>query len=585
MAEARASYLKQLSEIWSRLQAGQRITIIVFLVLVAGGLGALVFFMNRIEYEVLYRDLNAEDAQAIAAKLKEEKREYRVQGTSILVKAPKEEIEKMRLDVAGSGLARSGRVGYEIFDKSPFGMTDFTEQVNLQRALEGELARTISSLSEISQARVHLVLSKDSLFEERKEEAKASVAVRLKKGAELSKSNIAGIRGLVAGAVPGLRTFNVSIVDDEGSLLSPASGGGDGARAEVESGIREQLEREMVNKVISILEPLVGKSKVHANASIDLDFNSTEQTEETFNPNPPVVLSQQKSEERVGGSATVSGIPGTQSNTASAPPQPPGSTPERLRHSEVTNYEVSKLTRHTVQPKGTVNRISVAVILDHKAVYTKGEDGKVKTTFQPRTQEDLDAYRELVLAAVGFDKERGDVITLENVPFYTDSRPEEDQPPQPWYVKWQPYLLPGIKYTAFILLFLLVYFILFRPIKKRVFQSIAGVAPIAAQPTVEIGTEAHKALPGASPLKEVTGTTAGEAAALPGTGEEMPAGEPAVNLEALDDQIEREFMKEAQMLDAGTRKYAVMKKKLTERSKREPELVSQLIRTWIHEKD
>jgi flagellar M-ring protein FliF len=585
MAEARASYVKQLSEIWSRLQAGQRITIIVFLVLVAGGLGALVYFMNRIEYEVLYRDLNAEDAQAIAAKLKEEKREYRVQGTSILVKAPKEEIEKMRLDVAGSGLARSGRVGYEIFDKSPFGMTDFTEQVNLQRALEGELARTISSLSEISHARVHLVLSKDSLFEEKKEEAKASVAVRLKKGAELSKSNIAGIRGLVAGAVPGLRTFNVSIVDDEGSLLSPASGGGDGARAEVESGIREQLEREMVNKVISILEPLVGKSRVHANASIDLDFNSTEQTEETFNPNPPVVLSQQKSEERVGGSATVSGIPGTQSNTASAPPQPPGSTPERLRQSEVTNYEVSKLTRHTVQPKGTVNRISVAVILDHKAVYTKGADGKVKTTFQPRTQEDLDAYRELVLAAVGFDKERGDVITLENVPFYTDSRPEEDQPPQPWYVKWQPYLLTGIKYTAFILLFLLVYFILFRPIKKRVFQSIAGVAPIAEQATVEIGTEAHKALPGASPLKEVTGATAGGAAALPGTGEEMPAGEPAVNLEALDDQIEREFMKEAQMLDAGTRKYAVMKKKLTERSKREPELVSQLIRTWIHEKD
>jgi flagellar biosynthesis/type III secretory pathway M-ring protein FliF/YscJ len=145
--------------------------------------------------------------------------------------------------------------------------------------------------------------------------------------------------------------------------------------------------------------------------------------------------------------------------------------------------------------------------------------------------------------------------------------------------------LPAIKYASFLLLFLLVYLILFRPIKKRVVQSLAGVAPVPAQiPALEAGAEPPKALPGAGPVKEVTGT-AGEPAALPGTAEEAAAGEPAVNLEALDDQIEREFMKEAQLLDAGTRKYAVMKKKLTERAKREPEMVSQLIRTWIHEKD
>ena len=212
-------------------------------------IGAVVYFMNRVEYEALYRDLNPEDAQAIAAKLKEEKRNYIVEGTLILVAAPKTEIDKLPLEISGSGLARSGRIGYEILDKNQFGMTDFTEQINLQRALEGELARTISSLTEISQARVHIVLPKDSYFEESKESAKASVVLTLKHGEALSKSSISGIKGLVAGAVPGLHAYNVSIVDDEGQMLAQSMETGDAVRAEVESGVREQLEKEMAGKV------------------------------------------------------------------------------------------------------------------------------------------------------------------------------------------------------------------------------------------------------------------------------------------------------------------------------------------------
>ncbi len=586
MAVPRASYIKQLAEMWSRLQPMQRLTICVFVALVAIGLCSLVFFMNHVEYEVLYRDLNPEDALAIAAKLKDEKKDYRVQGTSILVAAPQAELDKLRLDVAGSGLARSGRVGYEIFDKNQFGMTDFTEQVNLQRALEGELARTISSLSEISQARVHIVLTKDSLFEEKKEEAKASVAVRLRKNVELSQSSIAGIKGLVAGAVPGLRASNVSIVDDRGQLLSNSVASADEARAEIESGIREQLEKEMVNKVISILEPVVGKGKVHANASIDIDFNSTEQTEESFNPSPAVILSQQKSEERVGGAGSASGVPGTQSNTAGNPtlqPVPSTAGPERLRQSEVTNYEVSKLVRHTVQPKGSLRRVSVAVILDHKSVYKKGSDGKVTTSYEPRSQADLDAYRELVFAAVGYDKERGDTVTLENVPFYYDERPEEDRPPVPWYVKWQSVLLPAMKYTSFILLFVFVYLILFRPIRKRVYQSIAGVSGVAREQLAQGSEEGGVKSIAAAAVKEVP---AGERQpeALP-SAEDAASGEAPLSPEDLDTQIEREFMKEAQLLDAGARKYAILRKKLSERAKREPEMVSQLVRSWVHERE
>jgi len=589
MAGNRSAFLKQLLEIWFRLEITQKFTVVVFGVLVLASLGGLIFLMNRVEYEVLYRDLNPEDAQAIAAKLKNDRKDYLVQGNSILVAAPKTDLDKLRLDIAGSGLGRSGKVGYEIFDKNQFGMTDFTEQVNLQRALEGELARTISSLSEITQARVHLVLPKDSLFEDKKVDAKASVVVGLKPGSELNSQNVAGIKNLVAGAVSGLRTQNVSIVDEEGKLLSQAASA-DEAQAEVQSGAREQLEREMTSKVVSILEPVVGKEKVHAKAWIDLDFNSTEQTEETFNPTPPTVLSQQRTEERMGGAVLPSGVAGTQSNQPGGQPASTSSPPERLRQSEVTNYEVSKLVRHTVQPKGTVRRISVAVILDHKTTYVKGADGKVTSTTQPRTQEELESYRELVLAAVGFDKERGDVVTLENVPFFTETRPEEDPPPLPWHIRWQQFLIPAMKYGSFLVLFLLIYFVLFRPIRKRVFESIP-MTPAPALAYSAAGEVAGQIEGGVPALPRGSIAESAPAIGSAETAPVLPAGEPAaaeteiLDLEALDDKIEREFMKEAQMVDLGGRKYAILKNKLIEKTKKDPEMISQLVRSWLQDKE
>lgn len=588
MPAKRPNFINQLLEMWSRLQWAQRLTIISFAFLGLVLIGSVVYFMNRVGYEALYRDLDPEDAQAIMAKLKEEKRDFIVQGNSILVAAPKTEIDKLRLEIAGSGLARSGRIGYEIFDKTQFGMTDFTEQVNLQRALEGELARTISSLSEISQARVHIVLAKDSVFEEKKEDAKASVVVRLKKGSELSKSSISGIKGLVAGAVPGLRTFNVSIVDDEGKLLSQSVESGDAARAEIESGIREQLEKEMAEKVVSILEPLVGKGKVHANASIDLDFNSMEQTEETFNPNPPVILSQQKSEERAGSSASASGVPGTQSTMTSGA-QNAASIPERVRQNEVTNYEVNKLVRHTVQPKGTIiRRLSVAAILDHKTVYTRTKDGKVTTVVEPRSQKDIDAYRELVLAAVGYNEQRGDVVTIENVPFYSETKPEEQLPAVPWYVKWQIYLLPAMKYSSFIVLFLIIYTVFIRPVRKRVFYALAAATPEGSsemlQPQLPPGETSPKALAGATQGEGTAALAGGAAGSLPAA-EAASLSEEELSLAASEEQVERELLKEAQIAEIGTRKHTALKKRLAEKAKRDPELVAQLMRSWLRNKE
>jgi flagellar M-ring protein FliF len=588
MAGERPNFVNQGREMWSRLLWPQRLTIIGFGFLGLAFIGSLVYFMNRVNYVPLYRDLNPEDAQAIAAKLTELKKDFvpekGADGTSILVAGSQAEVDKLWLEISGSGLARSGRIGYEIFDKNQFGMTDFIEQVNLQRALEGELARTISSLSEISQARVHIVLPKDSVFAENKEDAKASVFLNLKKNAELSKSSVSGIKGLLAGAVPGLHTYNVSIVDDEGRFLSQSIESGDGARSEMETGQRELREKEMSNKVISILEPLVGKGKVHANASIDLDFNTTEQTEETFNPNPPVIMSQQKSEERAGGASAPSGIPGMQSNMSPPVAQSGGSSPERVRQSEVTNYEVNKMSRHTVQPKGSViRRLSVAVILDHKTVDSKTKDGKVATTAVPRTQEDLNAYRDLVLAAVGYNQQRGDVVTIENVPFYKESKPEEPQVTVPLYIKLQGYAAPWMKYIVLLVMFTMAYFIFVRPIRKRVFQTMAFAAlgPGESSEAQLPAESASRALPEGRRPEEL-GAAEGSAGSLPAAEEGL--SEEMLSLEASDEQIERDLMKEATMIDLGSRKYAAMKKKLVEKAKSDPELVSQLLRSLLREK-
>jgi len=578
--------LNQLLEIWKRLSLSQKTTICIFGILGMALIGSLVFFINRVEYQTLVSDLSPEDAHAIVEKLREENRDFIVQGTSIKVRGNRNEIDLLMIDIAGDGLIGSGRVGFDIFDKSQFGMTDFTEQINRQRALEGELARTISSLDEVMRTRVHIVLPDESVFGADTESAKASVVITLRGGSELSKSSVAGIKSLVAGAVPDLRTRDVSIVDNEGNLLTKSVESADSERTELESGYREQLEKEMASKVVSILEPLVGKNKVHVTTSLDMDFNTTEQMEETYNPNTPAVLSQQTMEERSGpgNSAVATGVPGTQSNLT--PPemqQSVSSILERVRQSESTNYEVSKTVRHTVQPRGSVRRISVAVLLDHRKIYEETEDGDFTSRLVPISQKDLNDYRGLVLAAVGYNEQRGDVVTIENKPFFTDTKPAEPLLEESFYVKWQEYLVPGMKYLAFLILFLLIYLIFLRPIRRRVSHALS-MAAIGAGDATETqlptgGTE--DALPEGAAAGEI------ESAHEPGTeGALPPVSDGAGNFAALglsDQQIEQELLKEASLVDQGNRKAAVIKKKIVEKAKRDPETVSQLLRSVLRE--
>ena len=579
MAVNRPDVVNQMLEMWRRLEMRQRATMIAFAALGIILIVSVVYYANRVEYQTLYRDLNPEDAQAIVARLEEGKQKFRVKGTSILVAAPKDDIEKMRLEFSGAGLGRSGLIGYEVFDKNQFGMTDFTEQVNLQRALQGELERTISRLAEISTARVHIVLPKDSYFETSRERAKASVVLTLKNGAMLSKSSISGIRGVVAGAVPGLTVQNVSIVDDEGHVLAQSAETGDGmtrSDLEMEMSIREQIENDLSSKAAAILEPIVGKKNVQVNTSVELDTNATQQTEEMFTPNPQSIVSHQRIEERAGGNIFDSGIPGTQSNVGTAETSSLLVGPDRFRESETTNYEISKTVRHTVQPKGTLRRLSVAVTLNNKTVVAKNDDGTATTKVEKYSDKELADFRELVMAAVGYNEQRGDVVTLRNSSFY-DENALRDAVPVPWYnrLKNQEFFVPLMKYLTLLLVLVLIYMIFVRPLRKRVIQAIDSSIPALppAEENLLLEAPSADALPGTSAEEGALGLPEAEEPELP-----------VFDMDnATEEQIE-DMLANEEMGQGNARRYAIIKKRLIDKARKNPELISQLIRSLMQEK-
>lgn len=397
-------------------------------------LGLLMFFVfvsmrvSAPDYKMLYNDLSTEDSSAVSAKLEEVKIPYEVSndGTKIMVGA--KDVGRARMLLAQEGLPNGGSLGYEIFDKqSNFGTTNFIQNINQVRALEGELARTISSLDNVKSARVHLVLPQRELFSREERSSTASVFLQLKGQRALDDEQVAGIQSLVASAVPNLKSKDVSIVDSHGVLL--ARGGEDDENAGTSKGLqmRQDYERRMSDTIESLVGRTVGLGKVRANVTADLNFDRITQNEEIFDPSSQVVRSSQTSEEsnkeNEAGAESVSvsnNLPGAAaggSNGASGP------TTEGNRTEETTNYEVSKTTRNLVRQTGEVKKLSVAVMLD--GTYETDKDGK--KTYKPRSKEEIDRITALVKSAIGFDEKRGDTIEVANMQFAEiDTVPEDD---------------------------------------------------------------------------------------------------------------------------------------------------------------
>ena len=402
---------------------------ILSIVLVAGGVIAGLVSLSRWnqerDFRALYSSLSAEDAAAVLAKVRESGTEFRISdsGTSVLV--PSAKVAELRLQLAAAGIPKSGRIGYELFDKTNFGASDFAEQVNYHRALEGELERSVMSLAAVEQARVHITLAKESVFLESRQPAKASVLVNLRPGSQLTPQNVAAICQLTASAVDGLAPEAVSVVDMRGNLLNRArraSSADDPGPSGAALDYRQQIERDLLAKINTALEPLLGVDKFRATAAVECDFTSTEQSDENFDPGKSVMVTSQKTEDISGGSVAA-GVPGAASSLPRPTSKPVTGSNGVTRRTENITYQSSHTVRHVRVPEGTIKHMSVALLVDSD-VRWEGTGDKAKRIVQPPTPAKLKSIHDLVAGVIGFSAERGDQLVVESLPFESTLNPE-----------------------------------------------------------------------------------------------------------------------------------------------------------------
>ncbi|EMJ5248507.1 TPA: flagellar basal-body MS-ring/collar protein FliF [Klebsiella aerogenes] len=427
-----------LQAIWSRLRANPKIPLLVAASAAIAIIVALLLWAKSPDYRVLYSNLNDRDGGAIVTQLTQMNIPYRFAENGAALMIPAEKVHETRLRLAQQGLPKGGAVGFELLDQEKFGISQFSEQINYQRALEGELSRTIESLGPVQNARVHLALPKPSLFVREQKSPSASVTLTLQPGRALDDGQINAIVYMVSSSVAGLPAGNVTVVDQAGRLLTQSDGTGRDLNAsqlkyasEVESGYQRRIE--------TILAPVVGSANVRAQVTAQIDFASREQTDEQYQPNQQpdkaAIRSQQTSSNEQIGGPQVGGVPGALSNQPSAPATAPietakpaannasnatntrsaaaNSGPLSTRRDATTNYELDRTIRHTQQKAGTVERLSVAVVVN----YSLNADGKA----QPMSKEQLAQIEALVREAMGYSSSRGDSLQVVNTPF-TDNQ-------------------------------------------------------------------------------------------------------------------------------------------------------------------
>jgi flagellar M-ring protein FliF len=411
--------MDQIKKLLSALTLQQKIVLALAIVLVASALPTFIHWQHERDFRPLFTGMSPEDAGAVVQKIKESGVEHRLTNNGTTVEVPAEKVDEVRLELAGAGLPKSGRIGFELFDKTNIGLTDFSERVNYRRAIEGELERSVKALSAIETARVHVSFPKDSVFLDAREPAKASVLVRLRPGAALAPQNVTAITNLVASAVEGLSPEFVSVVDVRGNLLSrphkTSLDASDSAEALLE--YKHQVEKDLMAKVESTLEPLLGEGRFRVGISADCDLSTSEQTDETFDPTRSVMASSQKSED-LAGSAAAGGVPGTPSNLPRSTIKPmvaaPGSTVSR--RTENTTFETSRTVRQVKMPRGSIKRVSAALLLDQDMEW-HGKGAARKRVPLPPSPERLKAIHDVVAGVLGISQERGDQLVIESLPF------------------------------------------------------------------------------------------------------------------------------------------------------------------------
>jgi flagellar M-ring protein FliF len=410
--------LKKLLEPFLALSSGKRLVVAGVALSSLLAFAALISVANKTDYRPLFANLTAEDAGEIVKKLKEQKIPHQISDDGKAVLVPSDKVYDLRLSLASEGLPQGGGVGFEIFDRKNFGMTEFVQKLNYQRALQGELSRTISQIAGVESARVHLALPEKSLFKDAEKPATVSVVLKMRSNRSLREGEVQGVVHLVASSVEGLDPENVTVLDSRGKILSKNSPGDAASKL---SGARQEtqrlFEKSEEEKLQTLLDRVVGSGKSVARVSASFDFKQVEKYEERYDPETAAVRSEQRSEEKGGTTTSASGVPGVQSNLGRTGPAAGATQGGGTKSDETLNYEVSRSTARIIEPVGTMSKVSVAILVDGKYELPPGAKPDAKPKYFPRSPDEMQKIEALVKSSVGFNAERGDQVTVANIPF------------------------------------------------------------------------------------------------------------------------------------------------------------------------
>ena len=479
----------QLKEFWLGLKREQRMALAGSILIVLAGLGALVYYANRVEWGLLYRGLPEENAARVIEYLKQEKIPYQVSADGS-IKVPKDQVPELRMALASRGVIGPEIQGFEIFDRNQLGATDFLQRVNYQRALEGELSRTISSLKAVESARVHLALPKESLFISEEKPPKASVFLKLKPGARLSRREVQGIVNLVASSVTGLVPENITVVDTSGKVLYREDTGEEEISTE-QLAYRKKIEEAYREKIEGLLAQALGPGHAMAQVSVEIDFTKEVLSEETYDPEGTAIRSELSEEEQKEGAqdAGVPGVKGALTNKIEGNTRSLSRSEKEYRRSVTRNYEVSKISRHRELTPGALKRISVAVLVDAALMKPSGQKGEAQAA-----EDRLALVERLVKGAIGYNPDRGDQVEVISLPFEGLMGEQSGSP-------WMAYVERFARPVTEILLAILFLLLVVRPVLKVFLKQMEPAPPPPPEEALsQEEKETQEALEGEEPV-------------------------------------------------------------------------------------
>lgn len=481
----------QFKNAFDGLSTRKKLTLATVMIGVLAGFALVAMWAGSPDYQVLYADLSMEDSGAIYERLREKKVPCKIAGNGRTILVPREQVHALRLELAAAGMPSGGSaVGFELFDDAKLGMTEFLQNVNYQRALQGELARTINRFEEVESSRVHIVLPARRLFTEDEEPASASVILKLRPGRRIDAEQVQGIVHLVSSSISGLEPENVAIVDQSGKMLTrreEAGGLAQGATSHLT--YQETVEQGLEKRIRTMLDQALGPGKAIVRVSAAFDFKRSEQTEERYYPDNRVVRSEKRYTENSQAGDAAAGVPGAMSNLGSGPAsaEADAAAVGYAKNDTTVNYEIGKVTSHTVSPAGRVVKLSVAAMVDGTYQPVTAKDGSETVRYIPRSDEEMAKLTALIRRAVNYDADRGDQVEVVNIPFET-RRLQDDAPPpeEDWLTHARRYT-PLLRYGFLAFFGMMIFFFVVRPLVRWLTTTPAAEVEMLKQLPMTVG--------------------------------------------------------------------------------------------------